>query len=114
MASDLMGVKRTYNGPTGPVSYYSLRALSEQRGIDLTRLPYSVRVATVQFQMRGITIIDQFEEQVEYWVDVASDYNSDFVAFPELFTLELLSIEKKKRAPTGAFDKIADSVTFTG
>jgi aconitate hydratase len=44
MASDAMGVKRTHEGPTGPVSYYSLRALSEQRGIDLTRLPYSVKV----------------------------------------------------------------------
>jgi aconitate hydratase len=44
MASDLMGVKRTHDGPTGPVSYYSLRALAEQRGLDLTRLPYSVKV----------------------------------------------------------------------
>jgi len=73
-----------------------------------TRLPYSVRVATVQFQMRGITNIDQFEEQVEYWVDVASDYNSDFVLFPELYTLELLSIEKKKLAPVEAIERIAD------
>lgn len=73
-----------------------------------TRLPYSVRVATVQFQMRGITNIDQFEEQVEYWVDVASDYNSDFVLFPEMFTLELLSIERKKLAPVAAIERIAD------
>src|SRR5690606_6845220 len=72
-----------------------------------TRLPTSVRVATVQFQMRGITTIDEFEEQVEYWVDVASDYNSDFVVFPELFTLELLSIEKKKLAPVEAIERIA-------
>lgn len=72
------------------------------------RLPSSVRVATVQFQMRRIAAIDEFEEQVEYWVDVAADYNSDFVCFPELFTLELLSIEEKKLEPAAAIDKIAD------
>jgi len=71
------------------------------------RLPSSVRVATVQFQMRRISTIDEFEEQVEYWVDVAADYKSDFVVFPELFTLELLSIEKAKLGPTEAIEKIA-------
>lgn len=71
------------------------------------RLPSSVRVATVQFQMRGISTIDEFEEQVEYWVDVASDYKSDFVAFPELFTLELLSIDKMKLAPAEAIAKVS-------
>ena len=71
------------------------------------RLPSSVRVATVQFQMRGIAKIDEFEQQVEYWVDVASDYSSDFVVFPELFTLELLSIGEQKLAPTDAIEKVA-------
>lgn len=72
------------------------------------RLPSSVRVATVQFQMRRISAIDQFEEQVEYWIDVASDYNADFVLFPELFTLELLSIDDKKLGPVEAIEKVAD------
>ncbi|MCB2062132.1 MAG: GNAT family N-acetyltransferase [Novosphingobium sp.] len=72
------------------------------------RLPSSVRVATVQFQMRRIATIDEFEEQVEYWIDVASDYNADFVLFPELFTLELLSIEEKKLGPVEAIDKVAN------
>ena len=72
------------------------------------RLPSSVRVSTVQWQMRRIAKIDEFEEQVEYWIDVASDYSSDFVVFPELFTLELLSIEEKKLGPVEAIDKIAD------
>jgi predicted amidohydrolase/ribosomal protein S18 acetylase RimI-like enzyme len=75
------------------------------------RLPSSVRVATVQFQMRRISTIDEFEEQVEYWIDVASDYNADFVLFPELFTLELLSISEKKLGPVEAIDKVAD---YTG
>lgn len=72
------------------------------------RLPSSVRVATVQFQMRGITTIDEFEDQVEYWVDVAADYSADFVAFPELYTLELLSVEEKKLEPAAAIEKVAD------
>lgn len=72
------------------------------------RLPSSVRVATVQFQMRKIDTIEQFEEQVEYWVDVAADYESDFVLFPELFTLELLSIEESKLEPAAAIAKVAE------
>lgn len=73
-----------------------------------TRLPASVRVATVQFQMRRISEIREFEEQVEYFVDVASDYDADFVVFPELFTLELLSIEGEKLAPAPAIARIAE------
>jgi predicted amidohydrolase len=72
------------------------------------RVPSTVRVATVQFMMRKIEQIDQFEEQVEYWIDVAADYESDFVVFPELFTLELLSIEETKLEPAAAIEKIAD------
>lgn len=72
------------------------------------RLPETVRVATVQFQMRRISRIREFEEQVEYFVDVAADYKSDFVVFPELFTLQLLSLEKEKPAPAAAIAKIAE------
>ncbi len=74
----------------------------------IDRLPASVRVATVQFMMRRITQIEEFEEQVEYWVDVAADYNSDFVCFPELFTLELLSISTEKLPPEKAIHEVAD------
>lgn len=73
-----------------------------------SRLPENVRVATVQFQMRRIERIREFEEQVEYFVDVASDYKSDFVVFPELFTLQLLSLETEKLAPAPAIAKIAE------
>ncbi|MXO66970.1 bifunctional GNAT family N-acetyltransferase/carbon-nitrogen hydrolase family protein [Altericroceibacterium endophyticum] len=71
-------------------------------------LPSSVRVATVQFMMRRISTIDEFEQQVEYWVDVAADYAADFVVFPELFTLELLSIPDKPLPPLEAIEKVAD------
>ena len=65
-----------------------------------------VRVATVQFQMRGITAKEEFARQVEYFVDVASDYRSDFVVFPELFTLELLSLEQKALSATDAVERL--------
>lgn len=73
-----------------------------------SRLPESVRVATVQFQMRKISRIREFEEQVEYFVDVAADYKADFVTFPELFTLQLLSLETEKLPPAPAIEKISE------
>lgn len=62
-------------------------------------LPDSVRVATVQYQQRRITSFAEFATQVEYFVDIAADYRSDFVVFPELFTLQLLSIENQPLSP---------------
>lgn len=67
----------------------------------------SVRVATVQFQMRGISSKDEFRRQVEYFIDVASDYNSDFVIFPENFTLQLLSLEANALQPKEGMEKIS-------
>lgn len=55
----------------------------------------SVRVASVQFQVRKVSSFEEFIAQVEYFVDIASGYGSDFVVFPELFTLALLSIHNK-------------------
>jgi len=62
-------------------------------------LPDAVRVATVQYLQRRITSFEQFATQVEYFVDIAADYRSDFVVFPELFTLQLLSIENQPLSP---------------
>ncbi|MEZ5460742.1 GNAT family N-acetyltransferase [Dokdonella sp.] len=56
-------------------------------------LPDRVRVATVQYQQRRIRSFDEFAHQVDYFVDIAASYESDFVVFPELMTLQLLSIE---------------------
>jgi predicted amidohydrolase len=67
-----------------------------------------VRIATVQFQMRKINSIDEFEQQIEYFTDIASDYKSDFVVFPELFTLQLLSLEHRPLGPVEAIEKISE------
>ena len=75
----------------------------------------NVRIATVQLQMRQIAGPEEFERQIEYFVDVASDYRSDFVVFPELFTLELLSAEEKPLPPAEGVARVADYTDwFTG
>jgi predicted amidohydrolase/GNAT superfamily N-acetyltransferase len=57
----------------------------------------AVRVCAVQYQMREIMNFDEFARQVGYFVDVAADYKSDFILFPELFTMQLLSFAEKER-----------------
>jgi len=70
--------------PTGPTSSSFHAALNR------------IRVATVQYKQRRITSFDEFRRMVLYFVDVTADYGSDFVVFPELFTLQLLSIENEE------------------
>ena len=59
----------------------------------------TVRVATVQFQARAVETLEEFEHNVEYFVDVCSDYRADFCVFPEMFTVALLALEKRKLTP---------------
>ena len=54
-----------------------------------------MRVGTVQYQMRAVSSFEEFANQVEYFVDAVADYKADFAVFPELFTLQLLSIENQ-------------------
>lgn len=56
----------------------------------------AVRIACVQYQQRRVASFEEFAHNLEYFVDVVADYKSDFVVFPELFTLQLLSIENKR------------------
>jgi len=67
----------------------------------------SVRIATCQLQARAVAGFDEFIGQVEYFVDVAADYGSDFILFPELFTLMLLSAEEKELSPIEAIEALS-------
>ncbi|HWU78276.1 MAG TPA: GNAT family N-acetyltransferase [Rhodanobacter sp.] len=71
------------------------------------RLPDSVRVASVQYQQRRIRSFEEFATQVEYFTDIAADYNADFVTFPELITLQLLSIENTELSPFESIRKLS-------
>ncbi len=68
----------------------------------------SVRVATVQYGQRRIESFDQFKKIVEYYVDVVGDYRCDFVCFPELFTLQLLSIDNDPVKPHEAIERMTE------
>lgn len=63
--------------------YYSRRPNTMQDSV--------VRLGLVQWQMRHFNNLDAFFEQVKFFVDVMSDYKSDFVMFPELFNTPLLA-----------------------
>ncbi len=67
------------------------------------RMPDTVRVGTVQYQQRPVASFEEFSEIVRYFVDVVSSYKGDFVVFPELFTLQLLSIERRDGSAAEAF-----------
>lgn len=73
----------------------------------------SVRVVTVQYQQRKVDSFEEFAQIVEYYVDVAGDYRADFLLFPELFTMQLLSIDNEEVAPSVAIEhmtKYTDAV----
>ncbi len=52
---------------------------------------FPVRICTVQYMLKKIDSFEDFASQCEYFVDVAALDNSDFVVFPETFTIQLLS-----------------------
>ena len=50
------------------------------------------RIGAVQWQMREFESVEKVLEQVEYFVDALSDYQSDFAVFPELFNAPLMGL----------------------
>jgi predicted amidohydrolase/GNAT superfamily N-acetyltransferase len=74
---------------------------------DNQNIPRSIRVATVQYQQRRVNSFQKFCDYVEYFVDVVSDYKADFVTFPEMFTLQLLSITNQKLSSVEAIETLS-------
>ncbi len=68
----------------------------------------SVRIAACQMQARAVKDFDEFIGQVRYFVDVAGDYEADFILFPELFTLMLLSAEEEELSPIEAIECLSN------
>lgn len=50
-----------------------------------------IRLGLVQWQMRPFPNLESLLEQIEFFVDVVSDYQSDFILFPELFNAPLMT-----------------------
>ncbi|WP_447529330.1 MULTISPECIES: GNAT family N-acetyltransferase [unclassified Vreelandella] len=57
--------------------------------------PTQVRVGAVQWQMREFSSVEAALQQIEYFVDALSDYQSDFAVFPELFTTPLMGLQDR-------------------
>ncbi len=68
----------------------------------------SLRIASVQYLQREISSFEEFKKIITYYVDVVHDYRCDFVVFPELFTMQLLSIETEKLAPDKAILRLTE------
>lgn len=71
------------------------------------RKPKSIRVSCVQYRMRKLQDFDGFAQQVAFFVDVAANYGSDYVLFPELLTAQLMSC-MKAHTPIEAIRQLAD------
>jgi predicted amidohydrolase len=66
-----------------------------------------VRIAAIQYMLRPIASFEEFAHQVEFFVDSAKDYDSQFVLFPEFLTMQLLSYIKED-GPARAVRKLAE------
>jgi predicted amidohydrolase len=69
-------------------------------------MPDTFRVATVQYEQRRVSSFEQFIGYIEYFVDVVADYRCDFVVFPELFSLQLLSMDDQEHSPSEAIEAL--------
>jgi predicted amidohydrolase/ribosomal protein S18 acetylase RimI-like enzyme len=68
--------------------------------------PARVRIAAMQYFLRPITRFEDFSTQVEFFVRCAREYHSQFVLFPEYFTMQLLSYLREP-SPARAVRRLA-------
>lgn len=68
-----------------------------------------VRVCGIQYCLRPVADFAAFAAQVEAYVDVGDDYDSDIVLFPELLGAQLLSCVAPDLAPDAAMRALADT-----
>ncbi|MDQ0337807.1 putative amidohydrolase/ribosomal protein S18 acetylase RimI-like enzyme [Caldalkalibacillus uzonensis] len=55
-----------------------------------------VRISSVQYLMKPVSSFDEFAIQCEYHIRAASHIRSDFIVFPEGFTMQLASCSQEK------------------
>ncbi|AZU64230.1 bifunctional GNAT family N-acetyltransferase/carbon-nitrogen hydrolase family protein [Neobacillus mesonae] len=91
----------------------SMATLMEWNNVDyrpknkrIYRTAFPIRICVVQYMMKKIESFQDFTRQVEYYVDVAADFESDFAVFPEIFTTQLMSYLEEKR-PDRAVRRLA-------
>ena len=67
-----------------------------------------IRVCAAQYQMRRIASWEEFEQQVQFFVETAEDYHCHFLLFPELFTAQLFSIMDSTLSSAAGIKVLAD------
>lgn len=70
-----------------------------------------VRVTSIQYALRRVASFEAFADQVESFVDVGDDYDSDIIVFPELFTAQLICCLPKDTPPDQSMREIATRYT---
>ncbi|GAB4236360.1 MAG: bifunctional GNAT family N-acetyltransferase/carbon-nitrogen hydrolase family protein [Chlamydiales bacterium] len=114
---EVLGILKNYN-PTDKESlghalhmvWYNPEASAQEALDSKSKLHRDnlIRVAAVQYMQREIRSFKEFENIITYFVDVVSEYQSDFVLFPEMMTLQILSIENAKLSPEKAILKLTE------
>jgi predicted amidohydrolase/GNAT superfamily N-acetyltransferase len=66
-------------------------ALEDEEALRVHPRPARVRIAAMQYLLRPISRFEDFATQVEFFVRSAKEYSSQFVVFPEYFSMQLLS-----------------------
>lgn len=82
----------------------------EPREKDVYRKKREVRIGVVQWQMRQSASVDTVMDQAEYFIDTVSDYQSDFILFPEFFNAPLLA-RFNEDSPAKALRRLADQTS---
>jgi len=82
-------------GDTQSLEYASLLEWNniyyQEDARDINTAKSVIRLGLVQWQMRPFPNLESLLEQIEFFVDVVSDYQSDFILFPELFNAPLMT-----------------------
>ena len=81
-------------GDTESLEYATLLEWSniyyDKKPRELYRKKREIRIGVVQWQMRPAYQLETILDQAEYFIDTVSDYQSDFIMFPEFFNAPLL------------------------
>src|SRR5690606_17725071 len=96
----------------GYATFLEWRNLDYQAGAKrrFHHLVEAIRITVVQYEMRAIRSFEEFAQQCDFFLDVASEYKSDFILFPELFTTALRACVEPAR-PGLAARRLADFTT---
>jgi predicted amidohydrolase/GNAT superfamily N-acetyltransferase len=60
-----------------------------------------VRIGVLQWQMRWINSVEELIQQMEFFIDALSDYQSDFALFPEFFSAPLMGFGPRESPLSG-------------